>query len=321
MALTDFDAPPPGYAFTGSYNPDGSRATQYYGGGHLPTNFNHGVFNPDGTLQAGWNATDPVNSNPAPYAQATPWAVQRPALPRAGGGIGFNLFGQNPGATSLSAPLFASQKSAQVASALGSAFTDRAANQAAAKQTLTDFTKEFIASRPQVQQAANQEMGSIDSMYGSGPGSVQAQLHALNLQQQASINQAAQSAMARAGRANSMRRLQSPNSSYLDHLYGQDLRNVAVNAAGHGAEQGRADLQYLNSNRQGLVGRRQQIIDSVLNRGFAPMNAANQVETNNLGQIGGLAGLEYGNNVYSAPEDAYTKRLNFIQDMINRGYQ
>jgi hypothetical protein len=213
--------------------------------------------------------------------------------------------------------LFASTKSAPIQQQIGTATQQRATNQGQAQQSVSDFVKEFLASKGQSQQAANEESAAIAGIYGSGPNSVQSQLARLNAQRTAAINQGAQSAMARAIRANNIRRMQSGNSSYLDRLLAQDLAGIGATAAGQAADQGRADLQYLTGLRTGNVGRQQEIIDRILSRNLMPVQATADVEALNLRNLASLSNLDQSNTVYERPEDAYLNRANFY-DLLRR---
>lgn len=317
MALADFDLQPAAQ----SANP-------------YPPGYNTGAFNADGTLQ--WAALihqPPVAAQPdgqGRFPWTTGYGTGPVAAPGAGAAAGPSGPGYNPNPAPINlrtlfsaqqpTPMFASQRSPAVQQAVNGAFATQAATQGNAQQSLTDFTKQFIESRPKVDQYGQEEQDSISQIYGSGPGSVQTQLADLNRQRQAATNQAAAAAMSRAGRANSVRRLTGGNSSYLDRLYAQDLSGIATGAAGQYADQGRADLQYLTGQRAGNVGRRQQIIDSILNRNMGPADAAAHIQNQNVDAIGALANLEYGNHNYTAPEDAYSKRLEFMQRLREMGY-
>lgn len=216
-------------------------------------------------------------------------------------------------------PMVAQQKSAPIQAQVNAGLQTRTDNQNAANQSISDFTKQFLESRGKVNEAAAQEQNAISSIYGNGAGSIEQQLNALNRQRQAATNQAAAAAGGRAQRAYNFSRAAGGNSSYLDRVLGQNLMNIGVNAAGQGADQSRADLQYLTGQRTGAIGRRQQIIDNLLNRNFAPVDAANRMEGVNISNLGGLAALDYGNNVYSTSANAYRDQMSVYDDLVRRG--
>lgn len=305
MALADFDASAvPNYAYTAGI--------------------------PLSTVSAPTPVLNPVGTSPLPLF------TQRAGIPRltpsgspngngtlfpAGGTINLNdIFNYRlPNQTSPN-QLFTSTRSAPVQGQIDTAVATHGANDALANQSLADFVKELKASRGAVGQAGAQEQNAVSQVYDSGPGGLQAQLAALNRQKTGAINMAAESAMNRAARTNSIRRLSAPNSSYLDRLFSQDLSGIATGAAGASADQGRADLQYLNDQRLGAVGRRQSIIDNIVNRNLLPAQAAASVEGNSLNNLGQLSYLNSNNNMYETPESAYARKLSFYQNLINQGY-
>lgn len=150
------------------------------------------------------------------------------------------------------------------------------------------------------------------------PNGLAKRLADLNRQRQASVNLAAQSAIGTAIRNANLARMQSGNSSYLDRALAQQLAGINTNAAIQGYDQSHADEQYIAGQRQGAIGRRQQIIDSILQRDLVPAQTANQFQAANLSNLGSLANLEYGNNSYQAPEDFYANRLNFLDYLRSR---
>lgn len=278
-------------------------------------------------------ATPVLNSaSPSPL----PLFTQRSGIPRlgvsgsttstgtmlpTGGQINLaDIFNYRLPSTAQPGSLVATTRSAPIQGQINTALDTHAANAAQGQQSLADFVRELKASRPAVGQAATQEQNAVSQVYDTGPGGLQAQLAELNRQRQAATNSAAESAMNRAGRTNSFRRLGNPNSSYLDRLFAQDLSGIATNAAGQGADQGRVDLQYLNEQRQGSIGRRQQIIDNLINRNLLPSQAAASIEGTGLNNLGQISNLNYGNNTFQTPEDAFTSRLGLYQNLINQGY-
>lgn len=231
-----------------------------------------------------------------------------------------NRNGALPAAPMQMAPtqLAVSTRSQPIQQGIGQAMATRTTNQTQANQSLSDFVKEFLSSKGQVQQAAGQESAALGNIYGTGAGSLQQQLADINRRRTAAVNAGAQSAFGRAMRNNNVSRMQGGNSSYLDRVLMQQMGDIGASSAGQAADQERNDLQYLTGQRTANVGGQQAIIDRMLARNFMPTQAASEIEGMNLRNLGGLANLEYGNNIYERPEDAYLNRLNFYDILDNR---
>lgn len=203
-------------------------------------------------------------------------------------------------------------KSQAVQPLINSATTQRSANAGTEAQTLKQYAEQVLSGQPQAQQAANQEVGAIDRIYQSGGDSLEARLAMLNRQEQAANNIAAQRAASGVRRGNNAARAGGGNSSYLDRLMAQQLYGIGAQNAGRGAQQGRNDLTWLTGQRTGQVGQRQNILDTLAQRGLAPAFASQQMEQGALGNLGRLADLDYSNNMYEMPEDSWRRRLDFL---------
>lgn len=309
MALADIEAPVPGYAFTNQMNPDGSMGQRYVGGGFLPNGFNSGAFNSDGSLR--W-ASNAIGVGPAMRPAAPAPAITQPIPQR------FNLAGLFNGGP-MRAPsgggsggMFSTTRSAAVQAPINQAYSNRNANATTEAQSLKDYAAQVLSGQPKAEAAANQEINSINQIYGTGVDSLAAQLAQLNRQEQAAGNIAAQHAAARVRRGINAQRAGGGSSSYLDRLMAQQLYGIGAENAGRGAQQSRNDLTWLTGQRTGAVGRRQTILDQLAQRGLAPTFAGQQIESGALGNLGRLAGLDYGNNIYEHPEDVARRRLDFM---------
>lgn len=316
MALTDFDQAPPGYQYDGTYLPSGAPATRYIGGGILPTGYNTGAFAPDGSLRWASNAMSGGPAVRAAVAMPAP-PITAPVTPRFnlaglfnGGqvGVGGSVRPGTPGG------MVATTRSPAVQGGINTAFTTRTGNAGAEAQSLKDYAAQVLSGQPKAQAAADQEINSINDIYGTGGDSLEARLAQLNRQEQAANNIAAQRAVSHVRRGNSAARagMGGGNSSYLDRLFAQQLYGIGAANAGRGAAQGRNDLTWLTGQRTGNVGRRQSILDILAQRGLAPAMAGQQMESGALGNLGRLADLDYGNNMYQTPEDAWRQRLDFL---------
>ncbi len=206
----------------------------------------------------------------------------------------------------------AAPRSEGVAAQMPSMFATRSSNATGSTQSLADWTKEFLGSRPRAKKFADEEMTSIGRLYGSGAGSLQGDLSNLRSNRSAAIRDLTESAMRRAGRADSLRRMTGGNNSYNDQLYAQQLGEIAASTAASDSDQARDDLFYLDQARRGSVGARGALLDQNLNRDLLPARMSNEFETMNLDRLGQLSSIDQGNNSYIPAEDAYTRRINFI---------
>jgi len=203
-------------------------------------------------------------------------------------------------------------KSPAVGSALTTAFKTNTANTTAANQSLKDYAAQVLSGQPKAQAAADQEVASVDRIYGTGGDSIEARLVELNRQEQAAANIAAQRAAGQARRSYNAARAGGGNSSYLDRVLAQQLYAIGAGNAGRAAQQGRNDLTWLTGQRNAAVGQRANILNTLAQRSLLPIQANQQFETGALNNLGRLADLDYGNNLYETPEAAWRRRIDFL---------
>lgn len=179
-------------------------------------------------------------------------------------------------------------------------------------QSLTDFVKESLATRPQATADLDQESGAINQVFD--PNGLQKDLAGLSGQRTALLRQAAQQAIARASRSNNLSRMTGGNSSYLDRAYAQSLGNILTNQAVQGNAQDQANLQYLTNTRLGAAGQRQGLLNQYLQSGLMPYQAINQAQAGDLSNIGTIGGLENQNTYYNYidPNQAVANRMGLI---------
>lgn len=287
----------------------------------LPPGYNTGGFNADGSLRwASQFQPNPVGANPdsmGRYPWTPNYGAARPALPinSLAAMPRFDLqglFNGGPARASTNPGMVATVKSPVIQGGINTAMTTRTDNAKTEQQSLKDYAAQVLGGQPKAQAAADQEINSINQIYQTGGDSIEARLAQLNRQEQAAANIAAQRAMSGVRRGYNAQRAGGGNSSYLDRLMAQQMYGIRAQNAGMGAQQGRNDLQWLTGQRTGQVGRRQNILDTLAQRGLAPAFAGQQMESGALGNLGRLADLDYGNNLYEMPEDAWRRRLDFL---------
>lgn len=172
------------------------------------------------------------------------------------------------------------------------AWTTRGTNAANEAKSLTDFTRQYLASRPTAKSFTDSDTAAIGKFYGSGPGSAQYDLAQIDRQRAAAINAGAASAIRRAARANSVRRMNTGNNSATDRAYAQMLGNIGAQTAMDRTANDASNYRYVADNAKNLTGTRQKLLNDLLMRDFQPLNLANQYEQNNLATLGTLGSLD-----------------------------
>lgn len=216
----------------------------------------------------------------------------------------------------------AQPKSPQVGTGLQQGYATNQATNTQGRQSLADWTREYLKQRPQAQQYAGEETGAISQVYGQGQDSLQGQLARIRQNRAAAMRDATEQSYRRAGRMNSVRQIASPGagSGFLDRRYQQDLANVGTQAALQNSDLARQDAMYLNQQRLGQVGTRQQLMDNLLSREMQPYQMQSGMETDQVNRLGQLASLDYSQNAYVPAEDAYSRRMDFLQNLAYQGY-
>lgn len=191
------------------------------------------------------------------------------------------------------------------------------ANQAQADESLAEFTKQRLANRAGTQANVAQENEALGRFYDTGPKGVQSQLTRLARAQQAAIRAQAQQAMNNARRGNSMRRMQSGDSSYNDALYADTAGRIGAEAALRGTELDRENLLYTLGAQQNLGGKRNALIDDMLRRELASSDAYNAAGRNRVGLTGSLLNLDEANSETEvlSPEEQIMRRLGLISGL------
>lgn len=249
------------------------------------------------------NGAYPWTRPVAPVPMAAPQATPKFNLSQLFGG-------PMQGNPSASPQMFQTTRSSAVQSQLTPAFANNAASTSAGQQSVADYAKQILSGQPQAQEFANQETNSVNQIYD--PNGIQAQLDHLNRQEQAAQNIAAQNAASGVRRNINAQRVGGGSSSYLDRLLAQQLYTNAAGVAGRGAQQGRADLTWLTGQRNGAIGQRTNILNTLAQRGLMPTLAGQQIQSGALDNLSRLANLDYGNNIYEHPEDAYRRQLDLL---------
>lgn len=223
------------------------------------------------------------------------------------------IFGQPSPADAAPTTISRSQPQAEL---ITGANATRTANTAANKQSLSDWMKDYLATKPAVQANANQEAQAIGQVYDTGPAGMRATLAGISRGRQAATNQAASQAIAQAGRRNSLLRMQTGNGSYADRLYGADVSRLATAAAGARYDQDRNDYLTVLGAQQSNAGRRSSLLNSALDYGLQPIDVNNRFESADIGLNSSLGGLEQQNvYAYDTPATRLARRAQ-LEDMV-----
>lgn len=241
-----------------------------------------------------------------------PWqspVINRPRFSVGGGGYNPGA----PGTVQLPRPnqygITAIPRSTNQGSAISTAFQTQTGNQAAANQTVADFTRNFLAQRPQMKAYTDEENNAIGRFYGTGPNSVVGDLAAIERRRGQAVNSAAQSAVARAMRQNKSMRRNTGNNSYNDQAYAQILGDIAANTASEQAANDASNYRWTVGQQPALAGARSRLITDLLNRDTAPADLGLRYQAGNLSNLNSLASLEDRNTIY---DDSALRRAQLL---------
>lgn len=204
-------------------------------------------------------------------------------------------------------------RSTQQGAAVQQAWQTNTGNQGQVNQSLADYTKNYLAATPAAKSFMDQETGAIGKFYGSGPGSVSADLAAIEARRANAINQAAAGAIRQASRANTLRRMSSGNNSANDRLYAQMLMGIAADAANQRTANDAANYRYVADNQRALTGARQKLLSDLVMRDLAPADAALSFQSRGLSNLGALANLENSNTIY---DDTALRRKQLLNSLL-----
>lgn len=189
----------------------------------------------------------------------------------------------------------------------------------AKQQSLTEFTREFLASRPGAKQALNQETQSINRVFESGPGSFEYDLDRNRRQQDAAVNMAAQRAMEQARLQNNIARMTSGNNSYLDRAYADAVAQIMVNQALQSGQLDRQNLMDVQNLRQNNLGRRADLTRGFVNDSLLPYTVNNQLMLQDADVIRTLGEMDRSNTIYDVltPEQQVAQRMGIVDSVMD----
>lgn len=277
---------------------------------------------PSSTLGAGGAS----GASPADNSFQTVRNVKNPAIQAAiDSNLGMvnslsNDFSKNPFVTRTNV------KSAEQESRIGAAGQRFDADVSNNRQSLADFTTQFLTNTPKVNAATDQDVNAIGEYYG-GANSVQSNLDRMANAKKAAVAANVSRALATAQRNANIGRLVSGDSSYLDQQYLDTAGGILANEASQDADLRRANYLGVKDAQTRLAGSRQGLIDASASRLLQPIQANTALGNSELGQAAQLGGLLNQNNLYTldSPEMQLQRRLGLLGnvsqlDLANNQY-
>lgn len=182
------------------------------------------------------------------------------------------------------------------------------------RQSFADFVKNYSAGLAESQKQLGTESASLDSVYDTGPGGLEAKLAAMANARRLAVTTAAQRAMrAAGGRANSARLL-GGDSSYLDAQMLSEMGGIGADAAREKADLDRLNLLGVTDARSRLLGTRGNALMNLVQRGLLPVQAGQQLAGNELAQLSGLSNLTNANTFFNldSPDAMLSRQLGLL---------
>jgi hypothetical protein len=275
----------------------------------------------------GFPASTPTVVNGPAYRHTPGVAPQAPAAaqPRVftvgaeGGGNKFSNTPHNPYQTAVAnvnaggTGVTATPKSATQNSFLKGIQDVFQRNQPARQNSLTQFVRDAYAGQEGNRKAMEQEGKALDQVF-SDSGLVD-ELANSRAQRKAAVMVNTKLAMDRARRGNNVNRMMGGNNSYLDRAYGDTLARIAYDGAVQDSDLLRDDIRYVQGERMGALGGRQQLLNNFLQTSAMPMRFQNEMFQNDLQAGQGMAALENQNTIYRTPYDRMMEEIRMAEGM------
>lgn len=163
--------------------------------------------------------------------------------------------------------------------------------------SLQDWISKYLADTINAEKRTGEETGAIDRYYD---GSLESQLLDIRNRRAKAIGEAATLGGKKAIQSMNLSRLggDGGTSSYDTRNLMRTIGDINTGAAVDASNQERGDLGYLESGRLGLLGKRQDLADTLINRALAPEGMRRNIFNQNLGMLGNLQKLDAGNKFY-----------------------
>jgi hypothetical protein len=202
-------------------------------------------------------------------------------------------------------------KDASQQARIGGAGATFSSDSAGNRQSLKDFTTNYLAADPTAKAQMEAETGALGQFYNGG---VQSHLNDLQKQKALAVTGATQRALDLAQQGANAARLTHGNSSYVDKQFQDTVGGILAQHAAEMADQNRANYLTVLQGQQANAGRRAGLLDQYLQRGLTPINALNAQGNTELGQLTSLGNLTNANASYylDNPDLAMSRRLGVL---------
>jgi hypothetical protein len=190
------------------------------------------------------------------------------------------------------------------------------------RQSLEEFTKNYLGGDGTAKNFMQQETGAIGNIYGAAndPNSMAYNLAKIRNDQSLAVNRDANNQMRNALAQTKLNSLMGVNDSSVDAALMNAAGNIASQAALTNAGQARTDYMSLLNAQSQMAGRRSGLQDDYLKRSLVPMDVRMRLGANELGQANQLGQMNLANNFYNldSPEQMYSRKMGLLgqyQDM------
>lgn len=208
-------------------------------------------------------------------------------------------------------------KNPATAAAVGGLRQDFQNSMPGAKGALTRFVQDAYARSAGASKALDQENRALDKVF-SDKGLVN-ELATSRAKRMAAVLMRGKAAMDMAKRQNNVARMMGGNSSYLDRAYSDALAKINVGSAIENSDLERGDIQYVQGQRMGALGARDNLLRNYLSTSRIPYTAQRDFLMDNAQMTGTLAELEDRNNIYETPEQRLMREIRMAEgtDYLN----
>lgn len=193
-------------------------------------------------------------------------------------------------------------KSGAIQGQIDSSLSGLSALNAAGKNALADFTKNYTANNAAAGAETANEVGSVNRYYN---GDVENALAGMRAQRKSAVLNAAKLAQDRALAGIHGNMLTSPagGSSYDSRLGMNSFADIASGAALDNANQTSQDYRTLLAGQAANLGKSNSLLDANAQRSLVPYQAQSQIFGNGLSALGQIQGMNNNNNMYGLKQD------------------
>jgi hypothetical protein len=178
---------------------------------------------------------------------------------------------------------------------------------------LTKFVQDAYKKNAGAEKALEQENAALDKVF-SDKGLANELMNS-RAKRKASVMMATKMALDRAKRNDSVNRMMGGNNSYLARAYGDNISKILSGAAIQDADLERDDLRYVQGERMGALGARDNLLRNYLNTSLLPTNVQRQFLREDIDTGSALANLEDRNNIYETPLQRMQREIQMAEGL------